>query len=238
MRNKGLATVMLMMLFFEATPQALAVRQQSSNRPPADIGAFVKELMAVKIDGTRTQLAIWFPYEFFIEAALSQPGSTRAGVEQDVGFMKPYITMIIQCKFENPDGSGLYASEAEVRARAALKMADGTEVSPIDRTPPKIAAMVSALKTIISAEGDAGSANMHILVFPTQNKQGKLIVNTSQKDKLALVLKADRRYPETIFAWHTPFDATANVTMCSRCKEQVSPKWTYCPWCGQKISNN
>jgi hypothetical protein len=92
------------------------------------------------------------------------------------------------------------------------------------------------MKVVMASEGDPGGANMHVLVFPTKNKQGQSIVDTAQKDKLTLVLKADRKFNETIFTWHTPFDATTSVPPCPDCGESVSAKWSFCPWCGKKLS--
>ena len=50
------------------------------------------------------------------------------------------------------------------------------------------------------------------------------------------MLKADRKFNETIFTWHTPFDATTSVPPCPDCGESVSAKWSFCPWCGKKLS--
>ena len=224
-------------LFCLATlPQTLMSQQEAKQKSTVDLGAFVKEIMKLKFEGNRMELAMWCPFEFYVEASLAEGGQTRTAVERDIGFLKPYFTVIVQCSIDQPDGSSLYSSEKEVRTRAVLKLADGTEIHPLDKVPPAVSATVAAMKVIMASEGDPGGANMHVLVFPTKNKQGQSIVDTAQKDKLTLVLKANRKFNETIFTWHTPFDATTSVPPCPDCGESVSAKWSFCPWCGKKLS--
>jgi hypothetical protein len=186
----------------------LISQQEAKQKSTVDLSAFVKEIMKLKMEGNRIELAMWLPFKFYVEANLAEGGQTRTAVERDIGFLKPYLTLIVQCSIAQPDGSSLYSSEKEVRARAVLKLADGTEIRPLDKVPPMVSSTAAAMKVMMASEGDPGGANMHVLVFPTKNKQGQSIVDTAQKDKLMLVLKADRKFNETIFTWHTPFDAT------------------------------
>jgi hypothetical protein len=143
--------------------------------------------------------------------------------------------MVVQSSIDDPDGTPVYASEKEIRARAVLKLGDGTEALPLDKIPPLVSATLAAMKAVINAEGDASSANMHIVVFPASTKKGEKIVDTTRKASLTLLLKSDTRFKERSFTWHTPFDALSGVHNCPRCKAGVSAKWTYCPYCGQKL---
>ncbi len=76
---------------------------------------------------------------------------------------------------------------------------------------------------------------MHVLIFPARDKDGKDIVDVTRQDRFTLVLKADKDYPEAVCMWHTPFDALTPVPPCAKCGEQSSAKWSFCPWCGQKL---
>jgi hypothetical protein len=218
---------------------ALVLPLLSEPKRPAkakvDLGAFTREVMQIKLEGNQSQLAMWFPFEFFVEANLAEGGTTRDKVEKDLKFLKPYQTIIVQCSIENDDGEDSYASEKEVRARAVLKLADGTEIRPVKRAPPLVSATVAAMKKMMASEGDAGSANLHVLLFPAKTKDGKPVIDASKKGKLTLVLKGDKRFKETVLVWHTPFDSTNPIPPCPKCKGQLSAKWSFCPWCGQKI---
>lgn len=235
MHNRTLTTLIATVLFLITLPQDLSAQQSPMQRPPVDLGAFTKEIMVMDFRDGQDHLAMWLPFEFFVEAAISKGTTTKAVAEKDVEFLKPYITMIVQSSIDEPDGTSVYATEKEIRARAVLRMADGAEFLPLDKVPPMVSATLAAMKAIIDSEGGAGNANLHILVFSSLTKSGKKIIDTSQKAKLTLLLKADTKFKERSFDWRTPFDALANVPDCPRCKAGVSAKWTYCPFCGQKL---
>jgi hypothetical protein len=215
----------------EAPPVAA---KEAPRKAPADLGAFIKEIMTLKIDGDRTQTVLWLPHELFVQAGMAD-GTPRAQVEKNVVFLKPYNVMYVQCCVEKDDGTSAYAGEKQTRARAVLRLKDGTEIKPLDKIPPMVRATVLAMKTLITAEGDEGSKHMYVLVFPAQGQDGKDIVNTASQDRLTMVLKADKDYPEVVCTWHTPFDAVTPIPPCAKCREPVSAKWSFCPWCGQRI---
>ncbi|MBI1903635.1 MAG: zinc ribbon domain-containing protein [Planctomycetia bacterium] len=214
----------------EKTPPA--AQEKPPEKSKVDLGAFTQEIMNLKMEGDKTQLALWFPHEFFIQAQLNDGNTTRGQAEQDLALLKPYHAVIVQCSIDKGNGKSDYAGQKDVAARAVLKLADGTEIAPVQNVPITVSLVVTAMKSFLSAEGDEGGANMHVLIFPAQTKEGKTIVDTAKKGKLTLVLKADKQFPETTFAWHTPFDATTPAAPCPKCKERVSAKWSFCPWCG------
>lgn len=217
-----------------ATVSQHSPAQQPVKNPAVDLGAFTKEIMAMDFRNGQTHLAMWLPYEFFVAAALTEGKLSKATVEKDLEILTPYVTLFVQNSIQQPNGTSSYADEKEVRARAFLRLADGSEISPLDQVPPSVTAVMSSMKAMMSAEGDAGSANMHILIFPA-TVRGRKIVDTSQQDKLTLVLKATQRFKETSFTWRTPFDSIVRVPDCPRCKAGMSAKWSHCPYCGQKL---
>lgn len=237
MKNRLTCLVMTLLILI-ALPQNLSAQHRLIQTPPVDLGAFTKEIMIMDFRDGQDHLAMWLPYEFFVAATLSEGKTTRAAAERDLDYLKPYITMVVQSSIDQPDGSSVYSSEKEIRARAVLRLADGTDALPLDKVPPLVSATLAAMKAVISSEGDAGSANMHILVFQAFTKKGEKIVDTTSKATLTLVLKADTRFKERSFTWRTPFDAVASAPDCPRCKAGVSAKWSYCPYCGQKLPHD
>jgi hypothetical protein len=217
--------------------QAAAPHAHNAAAKPVDLGSFVKEIMVLKIEGETHHLALWFPFEFFVAAGMSEGKSTRASVEGDMNFLKPYVTIAVQVNRDLPDGTSRYQSEGEVRARAVLKLEDGAEIAPLARVPPTLTEALEVMKSVIAQQGGEDRASTYFLVFPNQTKTGKAAVNERQRDKLTLLLKADKTFRETVFTWRTPFDAVTSVPDCPKCKAGLSTKWTYCPYCGQKISN-
>ena len=208
----------------------------AAQEKPVDVGGFTKEIMAIKIEGGQQHLVMWLPFEFFLAAGMSDGSTPRESIERELGFLKSYITMFVMSSQEKPDGTEVFATEAEVRKRAAIRLANGAEVKPLATVPPKVAAIVAVMKTIMAQQGGADRENIHILVFPASTPQGKPVVDTAHKDVLTLQLAADARFRAASFSWRTPFDALTSVPDCPRCKAGLSAKWSYCPYCGQKLS--
>ena len=228
-RKSGLFVVgVILILAVPALPDAPAPRG------PADLGTFTKEIMSLKLEGAAVQLAMWFPMEFFAEAALAEGGATREQVEKNLAFMKPFHTLVVQVGTSQPDGATTYESERSVRARAVLRAADGDEVGSLEKPPPMVSATVNAMKGFMAQDGN--TANMHVLVFPASTPGGKPLVDVAKRGKLTLVLKAKGDAKESQFIWRTPFDALNPVPPCAKCKEPVSGKWFFCPWCGAKLA--
>ena len=200
-----------------------------------DVGEFVKEIMKLDIKEKYTQLAIWIPFEFYVASNSLGTNQSREEIERELEYLHPYITLIIQCSLEKTDGTSEYLSEREVRNRAVLRLKDGKEIPPLEEVPPMVSATVSAMKEIMMSEGDVGSANMHILIFPNKNEDGNVIVDENRRDKLVCILKKYGDFKETVFTWHTPFDALFPNKKCPHCGENISAKWSFCPWCGGKL---
>ena len=215
-------------------PVAPRARQSTAKAHP-DLGEFTKEIMAVHFDGGQQHLALWTPYEFFLAANLLDGKHTREEIERDLGFLRSYVIILVSSSISRPDGSDIYATEAEARRRAVLKLSDGAEVVPMADVPPKVAAVIGAMRSFMSAQGGADRENMQVLVFPVTVSPGKIVVDTTRKDSVTLLLKADARFREHAFTWRTPFDAMTTVPACPKCKASMSAKWSYCPYDGTKL---
>jgi hypothetical protein len=236
--KKRLTCLVLACFTLIALTPDLSAQHSPTQHPPVDLGAFTKEIMIMDFSDGQDSLAMWLPYEFFVAATLNEGQKTRPEVERDLEFLKPYITMVVQSSFDQPDGTSVYATEKEIRSRAVLKLADGSEALPLDKVPPMVSAIMAAMKAVLGSEGGEGKANLHIVVFSGLTKTGEKIVDTSQKAKLTLLVKANGKLKEKSFTWRTPFDAIASASECPRCKAGVSAKWTYCPFCGQKLPHD
>jgi hypothetical protein len=218
-----------------AALQAAPHARQETQKAHPDLGAFTKEIMAASFEGGQRHLAIWMPYEFFLAASTLDNMHSRQEVERDMGFLRDYIVILISASTPRPDGTDTYATEADIRRRAALKLADGAEVMPLASVPPKVAVIVAAMKTFMASQGGADRENMQVVVFPVRLSPGKSVIDTTRKDSVTLLLRADARFGERSFTWRTPFDAMTAVPPCPKCKAAMSAKWTYCPYDGTKL---
>lgn len=207
---------------------------QQAERPPVNIGTFARELLAVNSNEKQLQFAVWLPYEFFLESAAMDPGKTRDEIAKEMVGIKPYHTVLVECKADAIDGK-FVQGDAAIRARIVLKLADGSEVSPVQNIPKDVADVASAMKQEMAQAIGETAENMNILFFPATTKDGKPIIDTQKRGTFTLVLKADKTFSEATFSWRTPFDALSTPVACPKCHELLSAKWYFCPWCGQKI---
>ncbi len=123
--------------------------------------------MLLNMEGDQSQLAMWFPFEFFMQANLAvEGGNSRADAEKELKFLEPFHVILIQASWDQEVGTSVYSNEKEVRGRASLRLEQGEELKPLDRVPPLVSAAVEAMKKRIASEGDAGGANIHVLIFP------------------------------------------------------------------------
>lgn len=167
-----------------------------------------------------------------MEFGLADGTRTRAELEKELAILKPYLTIVVECSTDRPNGRSVYAREKRIRSRAVLKLPDGSEVKPLAEVPQSLLDTVRAIRAGMISSGDPG---MHILIFPNKDKNGERLIEASDKDKLTLVLRADNNYREATFVWNTPFDALMSVPPCSKCGGKSMAKWYYCSWCGQKL---
>jgi hypothetical protein len=234
--RKLFTRVALVAVLASTLQPTLSARQGGAAGKRPDPGEFVKEIMALHLEGNQQHMAMWTPYEFFVAAGMSANDKlTAEAYEKEMGFLRSYITIFVMSSDEQPDGKDVYATEAETRRRAVLRLADGTEVGPLTNVPPKLSFVLGTMKSMIAAQGGADRESMHILAFPVTTAAGKTVVDSSRKDSLTLVLKAEGRFRENAFTWRTPFDATTNTPPCPKCKAAMSSKWSYCPYDGQKL---
>lgn len=236
MLTRKLFTRVALAAVLVSTLQPTLSAQQGAAMKRPDPGEFIKEILALRLEGNQQHMAMWTPYEFFVAAGMSADTTLSAeAYEKELGFLRRYITIFVMSSDEQPDGRDIYATEAETRHRAVLRLADGTEVGPLTNVPPKLLVMLSAMKSMMAAQGGADRENMHILAFPVATPSGKTVVDTSRKDSMTLVLKAEGRFRENAFTWRTPFDAATHTSPCPKCKASMSTKWSYCPYDGQKL---
>ena len=231
-----LVTIGLLVTVFSAfTSEVQAAEPTTRPVEQIDKGALVKEAMQMAMKGDQMDMAIWFPYELVVALNIEK-GQTWEQVAKNVAFLKGYHAFIIQRSMSHPSGHDSYQSKQLVEKNTVLRLTNGIEVKPLKKVPPMVSAMMAAIKVMMNAEGDASGKNMHVLMFPSSaGTPAKPIVNVMSTGKITLALKTADNYTQTVLTWRTPFDAMTKAPPCQKCKENVSAKWKYCPYCGHKL---
>jgi hypothetical protein len=132
---------------------AWALQSKPASKPPAtDLGAFLREIMGFKFSGERLEIAIWCPYEFFIQTSQAKGVVITEKTEKELAILKDYVVIIAQAQDKDSFGEKVFSSAKELRDRAVLRLADGTEVTPVEEPPSQITVMLKAMKVAMSGE--------------------------------------------------------------------------------------
>ncbi|MGA2915450.1 MAG: zinc ribbon domain-containing protein [Sedimentisphaerales bacterium] len=188
-----------------------------------NLNDFLKELSVTNVKDNQTQSTVWIPLEFYSRLLGSDPKTRK-----DFSALKPYLIFIVRCY----DGNS-YASWSQIQSRASLQGVSSAPVKPLTLVPSKINPMLDAIKTAVVS--DSSIADMHFVVFDTNDSNGTPLVDTTIKDRIVLTLDASGSFAKTQFIWHTPFDAIIDAGTCPNCGDKVKPYWRFCPWCGSKL---
>jgi hypothetical protein len=209
------------------------IGKEKGAAPKPNAGALVTELMRFHLDGQKSDMAIWLPFEAFVAIAESQ-GGDHAAVMRDLKPLKSYQVVVVMRVVENAGGNKNYASEEQLRDSAALRGTDGGEVKALAGVPANVSAKAGAMRQAMAAQGGENGANMRLLFFPSAVKD-KSLIDVPGKGKLTLVCNAIGDFDAYSCDWRTPLDALHGMETCPHCHELVSGKWSFCPWCGHAL---
>ena len=81
-KNRFRILLLFGILFF-VTSVVAVLAQPWQRRNKVDLGAFIKEIVSIKVSGNETQSAIWLPFEFNIEANRTIEGKSREQIEKN-----------------------------------------------------------------------------------------------------------------------------------------------------------
>jgi hypothetical protein len=193
-----------------------------------DLGEFIKEITVINVKDNQTQSAIWLPFEFNASVI---GGDVKT--QTDISSLKSYLIFMVQCSVDR-GGRQTYASWSQIQNRAFLKGSSSARLKPLAMVPVELSQKLEAIRTAMTDNEDS-AVNMHMLIFDFNDPNGKALVDTTKRDKLALTLEASGSFSRAEFTWHTPFDAVTDAGFCPKCGEKIKAMWHYCPWCGNKL---
>jgi hypothetical protein len=223
------------LLLFAWISLAAAEEKSKPMRPQADASTLIRELGAVKLIGDDQVVAFWVPFEFFVEVSLKPDGSDRADAERGLDFMKKYQIVVAGIGTHDKSGGVQYVSEKDIRRTVSLKLASGAEFPLIDDVPERVANAVAIFRALFAKNMGEFGNNLQVLVFSSTAKDGKTVLTVSGQKTVVVQFKDIKGMKPIRLEWKTPLDSLNPIPPCARCKESLSAKWSYCPWCGAKI---
>jgi hypothetical protein len=174
----------------------------------------------------------WIPEEFWTESFRQTPEVTASQREEFLRTIRPYTIVIVVDGTIGSFGGVTYRSEEEIRARTRLVDARKKSYAPLreDGLNADTRNMLEMTTPVLAnALGPMGQ-NMHFLLFPAETDSGTRIANPTGKGEFSV------RLGENEFKWRLPLDALLSARVCPSCKQECKGSWSYCPWCGTRLS--
>jgi hypothetical protein len=192
---------------------------------PLEFFNYLKDCLLINVKDGQQQYAAWLPLRTFLKMYAAGGGDSGM-LESKVGELKPYLMFMVENRSIDQYKNPISESAESLRSRARLRLPDGTEVKPVDRTPEGMPQSPPSF----GALGRRGQ----MLIFQVGDNSTDLDLDNTPKSKLQLVLQPNETFKETVFTWHLPLELAGTPKQCTRCHNDVSGKWTHCPWCGLK----
>lgn len=191
---------------------------------PLEFFNFLKDCFIVNVSDGQHQYAAWLPLQTFVRMYAAGGGDT-AQLEPKVKDLKSYLMFVVENRtydqFKNP----ISESAESLRARIKLRFPDGTEVRAVDKTP-------DGMPTNAPTFGNLGRRGQ-LLIFPSEGHID-LDAENASKSKIQLILDGNDAFKASSFTWHLPLELSGTTKQCSKCHNELSAKWSFCPWCGIK----
>ena len=144
--------------------------------------------------------------------------------------MRPYIVVVV---VKGKIGlTSTFESEEYVRTNTKVVDGQGNAAAPLNDADVDATArtVLGMFKPMLSNTMGAMGANMHVIVFSTKTSDGGQVVDTKRKGRLKVTV-ANKE-----FKWRLPFDSVLPKQTCPKCSEECKGSWSFCPWCGTKLT--
>jgi len=198
-----------------------------------DAQAMLQEMMKVSRGPDEVTMIWWVPEQFW-RANLAQSAKlTQSQIEDFLKVLHPYTMVMVVSGTIGPFGGMTYKSASEIRSSIKLRDGGGNTYSPLGNdvldqdTRNFLEMMRPMLKGMLGPMGE----NMQLIPFQSKSADGTSIADPTKKGSFSVQL-ADEE-----FRWRLPLDSILPVKQCPACKEECRGSWSFCPWCGTKLSS-
>jgi hypothetical protein len=209
---------------------------------PRDGGGAI-DLQALTLETQRSarrfhafDLVWWMPYEWWqTELAQNETVSPQAR-EQFLSLLRPYsIVIVADAKLRIKGASKSIqvdaVSEPALRGALSLKAPSGTVYHPLaaEEIDPRIQRFFDVMKPIVAQGFGELGKSMCFFAFKAKSAGDAPIVDATSNGKFSFLV-GEREY-----TWHLPLATLVPPKTCSKCRENVSGAFSFCPWDGQKL---
>ncbi len=198
-----------------------------------DTQAMMLETMKVSQGPAGLTVIRWFPEPFWAASINQSATMTQSQTEDFLKVLRPYTMVMVVSGTIGPFGGMTYKSASEIRSSIKLRDGDGNTYSPLgnDALDQDTRNFLEIAKPMLKGMLGPLGENMHVVLFQSKSADGLSIADPNKKGSFSVLLANEE------FRWRLPLDSVLPPKQCPTCKEECRGSWSYCPWCGTKLSS-
>ena len=218
----------------EANPPSKAVakvEKETEGGFKVDLQAVVTETQKVRQNANEIVVVWWTPYEFWQASFSQNPSISKTQIEDALKVLRPYTLIAVINGKIGAFGGITYKSEADIRSSVFIRDSHGTLYPPLseDKIETNARNFLSIMKPMLANMLGPFGQNSHFILFPTENKKSRKIVDPKREGAFSLKLG------EKEFRWRLPLGSLLPRKICPSCGEKLSGAYKFCPWDGTTL---
>jgi hypothetical protein len=197
----------------------------------ADINALVYEIKKTSESANEMTMVWWIPEEFWRVVFEQNPNTTPAQTKEFLGVLHPYMLIMVVDGNIGTFGGVTYKSETTIRDSIQIIDSQGARYQPLgdEKIDADIKNITTMMKPVfVNMLGPMGQ-NMHLFLFPPENKKGQTIADAKKEGAFSVKLG------EREFKWRLPLGSLLPPKICPVDGEKLSGAWKFCPWHGTEL---
>jgi hypothetical protein len=173
----------------------------------------------------------WIPDDFWRAALAANPDVSAKQTESMIKVVHPYTLVAVVDGEFGPFGSITYVNEKSTRDHLTIFDNNGKEYKPLDNSEVNgdLENLLDGMKPMLGRMLGPLGKNFNFYVFPGTAKNGKMIANPKEESTFT-VQNEDQK-----FKWRLPLGSLLPTKTCSKCSENLSGAFKFCPYDGTAL---
>lgn len=219
------AAALLLLGFLALAPAPAGAAEESIN-----LSELTRETQKMIQKDNQMSLLWWIPEEFW-RLSLEQSAAGGERTSQFLEVLRPYIVLVAVDGKIGPMGGMTYRSEEDMRGALSVADARGNRFRPVGLmdVAPDAKNLTAIMKPVFANMAGPLGKNMHMVLFPAVDKEGKRIADAAARGSFTVFLG------EREFRWRLPLGSVLPSRTCPSCGENHSGAYDYCPYDGTRL---
>ena len=196
-----------------------------------NLNKLIEETQMMSEGADDMTLVWWMPNEFWQVSFAQEPSISAADAQKSLDILKNYTIVMLVDGTIGTFGGVTYKSETYLRNNTTIIDKSGNIYVPLTGAAidADIQSLLSAMKPIFANMLGPMGENMHFLIFPGNDNNGKPITDALQEGTFTVNTSGK------LFKFRLPLGALLPVKYCPVDGEEMSGAWKYCPYHGTEL---